>query len=155
MKKERELTPREIVAELDRYIVGQAQAKRAVAIAMRNRWRRMQIEGPIKEEIYPKNILGRYEKSKEEIAKAQLEMISTAIEAFRLDTGRYPNSLDELINCQDPKCRAPYLAKKEIPKDPWGRDYVYKYPGEHGPYDLYSLGPDGQLNEKAITNWSK
>ncbi len=57
MKKERELTPREIVAELDRYIVGQAQAKRAVAIAMRNRWRRMQIEGPIKEEIYPKNIL--------------------------------------------------------------------------------------------------
>jgi general secretion pathway protein G len=101
------------------------------------------------------NILGRYEKSKEEIAKAQLEMLSTAIEAFRLDTGRYPNSLDELINCQDPKCRAPYLAKKEIPKDPWGRDYVYKYPGEHGPYDLYSLGPDGQLNEKAITNWSK
>jgi len=57
MKKERELTPREIVAELDRYIVGQAQAKRAVAIAMRNRWRRMQIEGPLKEEIYPKNIL--------------------------------------------------------------------------------------------------
>jgi ATP-dependent HslUV protease ATP-binding subunit HslU len=57
MKRERELTPREIVAELDRYIIGQAQAKRAVAIAMRNRWRRMQIEGPIKEEIYPKNIL--------------------------------------------------------------------------------------------------
>lgn len=56
-KKERELTPKEIVAELDRYIVGQARAKRAVAIALRNRWRRRQLKGPLKEEIYPKNIL--------------------------------------------------------------------------------------------------
>lgn len=55
--KDRELTPREIVAELDRYIVGQSRAKKAVAIAMRNRWRRQQLKGPIKEEIYPKNIL--------------------------------------------------------------------------------------------------
>ncbi len=54
---QKELTPREIVAELDRYIVGQGRAKRAVAIAMRNRWRRQQLKGPIKEEIYPKNIL--------------------------------------------------------------------------------------------------
>ncbi len=56
-KKERELTPREIVAELNRYIIGQEKAKRAVAIAMRNRWRRMKLKDPIKEEIYPKNIL--------------------------------------------------------------------------------------------------
>ncbi len=56
-KKDRELTPREIVAELDRYIVGQAKAKRAVAIALRNRWRRRQLKGPLKDEIYPKNIL--------------------------------------------------------------------------------------------------
>jgi ATP-dependent HslUV protease ATP-binding subunit HslU len=55
--KNRELTPKEIVAELDRYIVGQSRAKKAVAIAMRNRWRRQQLKGPIKEEIYPKNIL--------------------------------------------------------------------------------------------------
>ncbi|PMP65140.1 MAG: HslU--HslV peptidase ATPase subunit [Thermodesulfobacterium geofontis] len=53
----RELTPREIVEELNRYIVGQEKAKKAVAIAMRNRWRRQQIKGPLKEEIYPKNIL--------------------------------------------------------------------------------------------------
>lgn len=101
------------------------------------------------------NLIGRYEKSKEEIAKAQLEMLSTAIEAFRLDIGRYPNSLDELINGNDPKWRGPYLAKKQIPKDPWGKDYQYKYPGDHGSYDLYSFGPDGQLNEKSITNWAK
>ncbi|HRC27240.1 MAG TPA: AAA family ATPase, partial [Alphaproteobacteria bacterium] len=51
------LSPREIVAELDRYIVGQAAAKRAVAIALRNRWRRMQLDPALQEEIYPKNIL--------------------------------------------------------------------------------------------------
>ncbi len=52
-----ELTPREIVSELDRYIVGQHDAKRAVAIALRNRWRRQQVEGELKDEISPKNII--------------------------------------------------------------------------------------------------
>ncbi|WP_276199484.1 ATP-dependent protease ATPase subunit HslU [Chelatococcus sp. XZ-Ab1] len=50
-------SPREIVSELDRYIVGQKEAKRAVAIALRNRWRRQQLEGPLREEVLPKNIL--------------------------------------------------------------------------------------------------
>jgi ATP-dependent HslUV protease ATP-binding subunit HslU len=50
-------SPREIVSELDRYIVGQAPAKRAVAIALRNRWRRQQITGDLREEVQPKNIL--------------------------------------------------------------------------------------------------
>ncbi len=50
------LLPREIVSELDRFIVGQREAKRAVAIALRNRWRRQQLEGPLKEEVSPKNI---------------------------------------------------------------------------------------------------
>ncbi|MEM6423336.1 MAG: HslU--HslV peptidase ATPase subunit, partial [Pseudomonadota bacterium] len=52
-----ELTPREIVSELDRYIVGQGPAKRAVAIALRNRWRRQQLEPVMAEEVSPKNIL--------------------------------------------------------------------------------------------------
>jgi ATP-dependent HslUV protease ATP-binding subunit HslU len=51
------MTPREIVAELDKHIVGQHDAKRAVAIALRNRWRRMQIAEPLRQEITPKNIL--------------------------------------------------------------------------------------------------
>jgi len=50
-------SPREIVSELDRYIVGQKQAKRAVAIALRNRWRRQQLTGDLREEVLPKNIL--------------------------------------------------------------------------------------------------
>jgi ATP-dependent HslUV protease ATP-binding subunit HslU len=50
-------TPREIVSELDRYIVGQAAAKRAVAVALRNRWRRQRVQGDLRDEIHPKNIL--------------------------------------------------------------------------------------------------
>src|ERR1700756_570448 len=50
-------TPREIVSELDRFIVGQNEAKRAVAVALRNRWRRMQLPENLKEEVLPKNIL--------------------------------------------------------------------------------------------------
>ena len=52
-----DFSPREIVSELDRYIVGQKDAKRAVAIALRNRWRRQQLQGQMREEVLPKNIL--------------------------------------------------------------------------------------------------
>src|SRR5580700_7742392 len=52
-----DFSPREIVSELDRFIVGQNAAKRAVAIALRNRWRRLQLEGSMREEVLPKNIL--------------------------------------------------------------------------------------------------
>ncbi|MBU4399155.1 MAG: AAA family ATPase, partial [Planctomycetes bacterium] len=53
----RDLTPRQIVEELDRHIVGQDAAKRSVAIAIRNRWRRQQLEGDMRQEVAPKNIL--------------------------------------------------------------------------------------------------
>ena len=52
-----DLTPREIVSELDRFIIGQADAKRAVAVALRNRWRRKQLSDDLRDEVYPKNIL--------------------------------------------------------------------------------------------------
>ena len=52
-----QLTPKQIVAELDRHIIGQHDAKRAVAIALRNRWRRMQLAEELREEVSPKNIL--------------------------------------------------------------------------------------------------
>jgi ATP-dependent HslUV protease ATP-binding subunit HslU len=52
-----DFSPREIVSELDRFIVGQGDAKRAVSIALRNRWRRQQLTGSLREEVLPKNIL--------------------------------------------------------------------------------------------------
>src|SRR5207253_6419470 len=52
-----DFSPREIVSELDRFIVGQTDAKRAVSIALRNRWRRLQLSGGLREEVLPKNIL--------------------------------------------------------------------------------------------------
>ena len=54
---ESHFSPREIVSELDKFIIGQTDAKKSVAIALRNRWRRKQITGSIKDEILPKNIL--------------------------------------------------------------------------------------------------
>ena len=52
-----DLTPREIVSELDRFIIGQNDAKRAVAVALRSRWRRKQLSTDLRDEVYPKNIL--------------------------------------------------------------------------------------------------
>ena len=54
---ESSFSPREIVSELDKFIIGQKQAKKAVAVALRNRWRRKQLDETLKEEIVPKNIL--------------------------------------------------------------------------------------------------
>src|ERR1700735_5632350 len=51
------MTPAEIVSELDKHIIGQGRAKKAVAVALRNRWRRMQVDEPMRQEITPKNIL--------------------------------------------------------------------------------------------------
>src|SRR5438309_5359864 len=51
------LTPRQIVKELDKYIVGQADAKRAVAVAIRNRWRRQQLDESLRQDVWPKNII--------------------------------------------------------------------------------------------------
>jgi general secretion pathway protein G len=99
------------------------------------------------------NLIGRFERSQEEIAKTQLEMLSSGILAFKVDVGRYPAALAELIASDDANWRGPYLSKQTVPQDPWKQDYQYAFPGEHGPFDLYSLGPDGTLNEKSAKSW--
>ena len=53
----KQMTPKKVVKELDRYIVGQTNAKKAVAIALRNRWRRQQVKGRLRDEIMPNNII--------------------------------------------------------------------------------------------------
>ncbi|SEM73690.1 general secretion pathway protein G [Syntrophus gentianae] len=99
------------------------------------------------------NLIGRYERSREEIAKTQVEMLSSGVLSFKLDVGRYPSTLEELIKSTDAKWRGPYLSKQTVPRDPWDQEYQYKVPGEHGPFDLYSLGPNGKLDEKSAKNW--
>jgi general secretion pathway protein G len=106
-------------------------------------------------------LMGRVGKAKQKSAQAQLQMLGTALDLFHLDVGRYPSDeegLKSLYQKPDnlPAWAGPYLTK-DVPKDPWGRNYVYKFPGEHGPYDLYSLGADGQSGGEGensdINNW--
>ena len=92
------LTPRQIVTELDRYIVGQDNAKRAVAIALRNRWRRQQVAPELRDEIAPKNIImiGPTGVGKTEIARRLAKLVSAPflkIEASKVETGPIPDFL--------------------------------------------------------------
>ncbi|HQC72113.1 MAG TPA: type II secretion system major pseudopilin GspG [Candidatus Competibacteraceae bacterium] len=95
-------------------------------------------------------------------AKLQIEDFSTALDAFRLDMGRYPNSNEGLqaLVMQPPganRWNGPYLRKNLIPKDPWGNDYQYRVPGQHGAFDLYSLGADnaegGDGENQDVLGW--
>ncbi|GIX35936.1 MAG: ATP-dependent protease ATPase subunit HslU [Lysobacteraceae bacterium] len=97
------LTPREIVDELDRYIIGQQAAKRAVAIALRNRWRRMQLAPELREEVTPKNILmiGPTGVGKTEIARRLAALANapfTKVEATRFtEVGYVGKDVEQII----------------------------------------------------------
>ena len=94
-------------------------------------------------------------------AKAQIKLLEQALTDYKLDNGSYPESADGLqllvenVN-QSEKWDGPYI-KPAVPKDPWGNDYVYVCPGEHGDFDLMSYGADGAEGGEGenadITNW--
>jgi len=98
--------------------------------------------------------------AKQKTAKTQITMLGTALDSYRLDVGTYPNEQEGLEalrrNSGHDTWDGPYLPK-DIPLDPWGHPYVYHCPGQHGDYDLYSLGADGQEGgdgENAdVTSW--
>ncbi len=87
-------------------------------------------------------------KSERGTAKAQIEGLGKALDAYRLDTGRYPTT-EQGLNAlyvrptDEPKWNGPYL-QKAVPMDPWGQPYVYRSPGTGGDFDLSSNGRDGQ-----------
>jgi general secretion pathway protein G len=104
---------------------------------------------------------GQLGKAEVKATRAQIDGLDKALDQFRLDVGHYP-STDQGLNALLAKpaglsrWAGPYL-KKDVPLDPWGKPYIYKSPGDHGDYDLSSLGRDGSAGgtgeDADITNW--
>lgn len=98
-----ELTPRQIVAELDKYIVGQEEAKRAVAVALRNRYRRARLPEDLREEVMPKNILmiGPTGVGKTEIARRLARLVNAPfvkVEATKFtEVGYVGRDVDSMV----------------------------------------------------------
>ena len=90
-------------------------------------------------------IIGKAEGAKVKAAGSQIDRLSMAVESYYLDTGTTPDSLEELIEESGNVggWNGPYVKASSL-KDPWGREYVYVYPGEHGDFDIVSFGADGQ-----------
>lgn len=103
------------------------------------------------------------EKAKIKATKAQIELLGTALDTFRLDVGRYPSTEEGLESLRTKpggveRWDGPYL-KKDLPLDPWGKAYAYRSPGEHGPFDIVSYGadgaPGGEGDNRDITSWER
>src|SRR5882724_4735536 len=92
------------------------------------------------------NYLGE---SKVKAAKLQIESFASSLDLFYLDVGRYPSVSEGLTALAQrpgntPVWNGPYLKNASVPADPWGHVYIYRAPGEKGPYEIVSLGSDGQ-----------
>jgi general secretion pathway protein G len=104
---------------------------------------------------------GQIGKSEVKATRAQIDALQKSLDQYRLDVGRYPSTEQGLAvlvakPADEPKWAGPYLSKA-VPKDPWGNDYQYRSPGEHGEYDLLSLGkdgrPGGEGEDADLTSW--
>ena len=94
-------------------------------------------------------VLNYLNESKVKAARIQLQSFSSALDLFYLDAGRYPSTAEGLsaLVQRAPGVAAwngPYLKGGNVPNDPWNHPYVYRAPGERGPYDIMSYGSDGQ-----------
>jgi len=108
------------------------------------------------------NFIGQGESAKRKAAKIEIEQIGQTLDLFKLEVGRYPTSqegLQALITAPAglTNWNGPYWKKGTVPKDPWGNEYKYASPGQHGAYDIVSLGADGKEGgdgpNKDITSW--
>ena len=109
----------------------------------------MVIIGLLASLVGPK-LFGHVDKARQKDAQAQIELLGQALDLYRLEHHRYPTADEGLLAVRS------YL-KKDVPKDPWGNDYAYKSPGNHGEYDLMSYGADkaegGEGNNQDIVSW--
>jgi general secretion pathway protein G len=96
-------------------------------------------------------------------AEVDIANFNTTLTMFQQDCGRYPTTVEglgALINRPTAIPAGgkwhPYLAVDKLPKDPWGRPYIYECPGKHNPgsFDVYSVGPSGKGGNEAIGNWT-
>ncbi len=102
--------------------------------------------------------------AREKTARLQIESFSNALDLFYIDAGRYPTSAEGLAAlAQRPPgvdtWNGPYLRDRSVPADPWGNPYVYRSPGQHGNYDIVSLGADGRDGGEGsnadVTSWTR
>lgn len=120
----------------------------------------MAIIGLLAGYVGPK-LFGQIGKSQVKVTRAQIDGLAKSLDQYRIDTGHFPSTeqgLGALLRAPaaEPKWAGPYLAKA-VPKDPWGSDYHYVSPGEHGDYDLVSYGrdgrPGGEGEDADVANW--
>ena len=106
-------------------------------------------------------VMDRLGKGKSDIAKLQVDQLEGALGLFRFDVGRYPTTNEGLQGLIDTagvqNWSGPYLDKRTLPKDPWGREYQYRAPGQNGDFDLWSWGADGtqggEDDNADVTSW--
>jgi general secretion pathway protein G len=100
--------------------------------------------------------------AKAESADIQIERLGGVLDLYRLEIGAYPTEQEGLKALVERPQQAvawngPYLKNKDALTDPWGRPYLYRFPGQHGDYDLYTLGADGadggEGEDRDITSW--
>jgi general secretion pathway protein G len=94
-------------------------------------------------------VLNYLSESKVKAARIQLQSFASALDLYFLDAGRFPSTAEGLAALvrRTPGVAAwngPYLKGNDVPNDPWSHNYVYRSPGERGPYDIMSYGSDGQ-----------
>ena len=105
--------------------------------------------------VAPK-MMGRGEDAKKAAAKADIHTIAGALDQFEVDNGRYPSTEEGLAVLATPITPGAHVYISKMPKDPWGNQYVYMYPGQHNPqgFDIYTTmgGKDTSGNE--LNNWN-
>jgi general secretion pathway protein G len=107
-------------------------------------------------------VLKHLGKAKSQTAKIQVDALSAGLDFYHVDLGHFPTQeqgLKALLERpeNEPKWDGPYVKRDASLLDPWGRPYLYRVPGQHGAYDLYSLGADGKEGgdgeDRDIGNW--
>ena len=100
-------------------------------------------------------VLSYLGRGRTEAARIEIRTLGSALDLFRLDLARFPTQQEGLQALVSPPpglagWAGPYLQERAVPEDPWGHPYIYRAPGQHGAYDLFSLGAG---NDPVATSW--